>query len=108
MAKKDEFELILIPKDELEFRAWEIAFGSKDIIDIITNKDVLVKFLNKISHWYASKLWLGKFKGNEAKAYISMEVISEITDELEKIEQKYNVVMQERLKAAADKENKDK
>jgi len=37
-----------------------------------------------------------------------MEVISEITDELEKIEQKYNVVMQERLKAAADKENKDK
>jgi len=86
---KHDCNLVLVSKDEIEFKKWEIDFSQEDGADIISYKKVFIKFLNKCQHAYASMLWLGKYRGKEEEAYLAIETIEYLKKEIENTEKKF-------------------
>lgn len=102
--KEEGIGLMFVSQSELEIRQWEVVFNAQDAINLIANKDVLVKFLDKCAHGYISKMALGKYKGKEWDVYAAITVIEEIKKEVDNHEQKYNQYVEAKKKEQEEKE----
>lgn len=82
-------EYVIISKDELDIKKWEIFLNEKDIEELLEYRDVFIKFLTKWQHVYQTKLWQWKLQWNEIKAYIWIEIINDLKKQLEETEKTY-------------------
>lgn len=87
-------DLILVSKSEFELRAGEVVFGSKEMEELLYNKEVFVKYIDKMINTYRSNLAMLRYKEAEIPAiYISINTLINLKTSIEETQQNWNTYM---------------
>lgn len=77
-------DYVVLSKNEIEFRKWEIEMTGQDVQDLIMNGDVFKKLCNKTIHKIQSDLGMLQYVGKESEAYISINAIKLLMTSMDK------------------------
>ena len=77
----------IVTEQELAVRKGEIILSFDEMIDIISMKDSLYKFIDKSILELQLSLWKWVYRGKEESAYSKMEWFLELKQSLEKTEE---------------------
>jgi len=91
-------EYVIISKSELDIKKWEIFLNEWDIEDLLEYQDVFLKFLTKSQHTLTSQLWMWELKQQESYAYIWIEIIEKLKENLKKLENTYKQFKEDKEK----------
>lgn len=87
-------DLILVSKSEFELRAGEVVFGSKEMEELLYNKEVFVKYIDKMVNTYRSNIAMLRYKAEEIPAiYISINTLINLKTSIEETQQNWNTYM---------------
>lgn len=84
-------DVILVSRSEWELRKGEVAFGTKDMEDLLYNKAVFVKYIDKAINTYRSNIAMLKYKAEEIPSvYISISTLIHLKTSIEETQQNWN------------------
>lgn len=86
----------MIPKSEVQMRKKEIALSPQDVQELITYKDVFIKFIDKSIHAYQAKLWMLWYKLEEIPwVYQKIESLQILKNSIEETHKNYKSYINE-------------
>mgnify|MGYP000384903309 CR=1 FL=1 len=87
-------DLMLVSKSEFELRAGEVVFGTKEMEELLYNKEVFVKYIDKMVNTYRSNIAMLRYKAEEIPAiYISINTLINLKTSIEETQQNWNTYM---------------
>lgn len=84
-------DVMLVSRSEWELRKGEVAFGTKDMEDLLYNKGVFVKYIDKAINTYRSNIAMMKYKPEEIPSiYVSIGALILLKTSIEETQQNWN------------------
>ena len=80
---------VLIPEEELNLKNNEIKMTSNDVSELLEYSDVIEKWLKKNINRIQSQLALCQLQWREQEAYISINTIKKLIEDLKNTEKNY-------------------
>ena len=97
---------VLIDEREHEIRQWEIKMSAQDVSELLEYSDVMIKWLKKNINMIQTKLALCELQGRENEAYISINCIKKLIEDLGNTSNAYKKYIDEVEKLKDSKQNK--
>lgn len=105
---KTDIAMEFIPKSEIDLmsKKKDVEMTGVDAEQIMENKKILLKFLDKAKVARQAWLWLGKYKGVEEKIYDYIECVDELKSSMEVMDKQYSSYKKKMLEAEKEKKKK--
>lgn len=84
-------DLILVSRSEFELRAGEVDFGTKEMEELLYNKEIFVRYIDKTINKYRSDIAMAKYRAEQIPAiYISISTLINLKTSIEETQQNWN------------------
>lgn len=84
-------DVMIVSKSEWELRKGEVVFGTQDMEDLLYNKAVFIKYIDKAINTYRSNIAMLKYKAEEIPSvYISISTLIHLKTSIEETQQNWN------------------